>query len=197
MIGTLPASKLAPLDYRYALDAAMTLLPATAPPLLCCNAPALEAEVRQRIPQRATRHKATAALWIEPLHTTWRADLRRLSRSLAPGGTLVIVASQPLARLVPERRAWSEQPLGMRVRGLAPLWQTLRLAGFTLDRPHGMHSLHSIMMHMLSRQCERWGRPDLGDRLHFAARLQYRVHGPWATFATVTLRVARKDRPLC
>src|SRR5262249_40688321 len=39
----------APLDYRYALDAAMPALAGAGPPLVLCNVPELEHEVRQRV----------------------------------------------------------------------------------------------------------------------------------------------------
>lgn len=196
MIGTLPMIDLAPLDYRYALDAATTLLEHAAP-LLCCNVRALEAEARQRWPQARTQGSATAALWIEPLRTTWHADLKRLTRALPGNGTLVIVASQPLARLVPERRAWQAPPLGGAPGGITQLRRALRSAGYTFRATYGVHSALSIAINLLSRHCERCGYADLGDRLHYAARLRYRTDGRWAAFATVALLVARKEPRPC
>ena len=192
MIGTLPMCQLAPLEYRYALDAAATLLPAAS--VLCCNVPALEAEVRQRITDFRAAGAVTGALWVEPLHTTWRADLRRLTRSLAANGTLVIVASQPLARLVPERQRWNVQPLGLDPRGMLALRRSLGALGYRVEAVHGLHSALSIAINMISTQCERWQRPDLADRWHFAARLRYRAAGWHSILATVALIVARKER---
>src|SRR6185437_11514006 len=66
MIGTLPVSDRAPLDYRYALDAAASLLCGAGPALVLCQAGELRDEVRQRIPRWAAKESAAAALWVEP-----------------------------------------------------------------------------------------------------------------------------------
>lgn len=192
MIGTLPMRDLAPLEYRYALDAAATLLAAA--PLLCCNVPALEREARQRITDFRAAGAATSALWIEPLHTTWRADLQRVTRALPNNGTLVIVASQPLARLVPERQRWNVQALGLDLRGMWALRRALRSTGYRVTAVYGLHSALSIAINIISGQCERWQRPDLADRWHFAARLRYRAAGWHSILATVAFIVARKER---
>lgn len=192
MIGTHPVAFLAPLDYRCALDAAMPLLAEVRAPAVVCNVPQLLPEVRQRIPCWASGSTAEAALWVEPLVDTWRADLANLANGLTVGGTLVVVASRPIARVLPERRAWSGRPLGLHLSGIRCLRQALAQAGFLVEESHGFHSSVAIALGVLSRFVECVGRPDLGDRLHFASRLHYRVAGPLAPLSTVVLLPARK-----
>ena len=192
MIGTLPMVELAPLDYRYALDAARTIFPAHAAPQICCRLPELDGEVQQRF---GTATPSTGgALWIEPQATGWQTELSTLTQQLPPAAPLVVIMSQPLARLIPERRAWRGQALGMRLGGALALRQALRSAGLTINRSYGIHSPASIILSQFSHQVARWGRPDLGDRLHFAARLRYCTQSPLAAFATVALLVARRER---
>lgn len=194
MIGTLPMADLAPLDYRYALDAALTLLDRTGDLRVVCNLPALDREIRQRIAPAAPPVPASGALWVEPLATAWPAQLAALSEQLAPGATLALIASRPLARLIPERRTWQVKPLGTQLAGLSTLRRGLRQAGYRISAEYGMHSALSIGLSLLSQQLERRGRPDLGDRLHFAARLHYCKTGPQTVLATVALVQASKER---
>jgi hypothetical protein len=194
MIGTLPVVALAPLDYRYALDAAMAVLAHAEAPLVVCDAAELVGEVHQRVPHRAKIRPASAALWVEPLADTWQAELITLTDSLTSAATLAIVASRPLARILPERRAWGVQPLGLQLGGLGGLRRALSPAGFTLVESHGIHSVYAIGLNLLSRWMEHRGRADLGDRLHAAARLRYCTAGRLATLSTVALLIARKDR---
>lgn len=191
MIGTLPMCDLAPLDYRYALDATMPTL-AGHTVQVYCNVPALEGEIRQRLPRQATVNAVTAALWVEPLVSTWAAEIDTLTRQLPAGAPLVVVASRPLARLLPERRSWNGRPLCMGLGGVCRLRHALALAGFRVAAVHGIHSLYAIALNILSRQIERRGRPDGGDRLHFAARLHYRAPSPLAAMSTVALLFAHK-----
>lgn len=191
MIGTLPMAALAPLDYRYALDAARTLFAPQATPMIRCNLAELDAEVHQRF-ARESAAMEQGILWIEPLAVSWRAELNDLTERLPPGAPLVVIMSQPLARMVPERRSWSGTPVGMQLSGINQLLEALRSAGLRIEARHGIHSVASIVLSQVSRQAARLGRPDLGDRLHFAARLRYCAHGPLAALATVGLVVARK-----
>ena len=192
MIGSYPVSELAPLDYRYALDAAMTRLAGSSATLILCQVPQLSAEVRQRLPEKGLAEPASSALWVEPLCNGWRGDLGFLMTSLPIGAPLVVLASCPLARLLPERRGWPGQPLCLRVGGAQRLQQEMRQAGFVIEARYGFHTLISIGLNSMSRQLERFGRPDLGDRLHFTARLHYVVTAPWDTFSMVALLVGRK-----
>ncbi|HEX9440301.1 MAG TPA: hypothetical protein VF909_11495 [Roseiflexaceae bacterium] len=193
MIGTHPMANLAPLDYRYALDAAMPLLAGKTPPILRCNLPELEREVRQRIPDWAGASVARAGLWIEPLADTWQAELQALASALPASAPLVVVASRPLARLLPERRSWGGQPLGFRPGGISRLRRGLRGAGLVLEASYGIHSAVAIGLNALSWQLAHLGRPDLADRIHFAARLRYCAEGPLAVLSTVALLIARKE----
>lgn len=207
MIGVLPVSDLARPGLRYALDAALALLASTpGAPLVRCGCPDLAAEVRQRLPVQAPAMPAPAALWVEPAATDWQAELASLAAALAPGATLVIVASRPLARRLPERgravaplrsasraTAPAAAPLGLRIGGIDRLRRACTRAGFRIAAVYGIHSALAIGLNLLGLLAERLGRPDLGDRLHVAARLRYCTAGPLAPVATVALIIARKE----
>jgi len=193
VIGTLPVHDLAPLDYRYALDAAMPLVANEGVPIVRCTVPALAAEVQQRLPRWSEDQDAPAALWVEPLAENWKAELDSLAAALRPGGALVVVASRPLARLLPERRDWPGEPLGSQPGGVRRLRRALRRKGMVLESEFGMHTLLAIALNLISRQAARWGRPDLGDRLGFAARLRYCTAGPLGPLSTVAMLVARRE----
>lgn len=191
MIGTLPMRALAPLDYRYALDAARTLIRSDQS-CVRCDVPELIDEVIQRFPHRS-KTPTHGALWIEPLRRSWRATLAALAADLPPGAPLIIIASRPLARLIPERRGWSGDPLGMRLRGITLLQQALTRSGVVMTDHYGIHSLTAIATSMIGQQLDRIGRPDLADRFGFAARLRYCTAGPIRSLSTVALIVARKE----
>ncbi|HEX5415937.1 MAG TPA: hypothetical protein VFZ25_09750 [Chloroflexota bacterium] len=205
MIGTTPVSHLAPLDYRYALDAAAALLGGQPPAAVYCNVAALGEEARQRFPgvdltppppsSCDGKGGSRAVLWIEPTVDSWQTELATIAAEVPAGGTLVVVASRPLARLLPERRGWRGDPLGSRPRGIATLYRGLRDAGFVVAESHGVHSLKAIGLSALGARCERLGRPELGDRLRFAARRAYRDGGILQPLATVALLAARKAAP--
>jgi hypothetical protein len=191
MIGAVPVAALAPLEYRYALDAAMPLL-ATLPRLYVrCDEPALQAEVKQRIPSSAPLALASGALWIEPQTSNWRMTLDSLA-ALPTGAPLVVVASRPLARLLPERRAWPSEPLGLSPRGLTRLRRGLAAVGFSIEAAHGLHTLPAMLLGLLGGLCQRGGRPQTADRFHFAARRHYHGAGWPAAPATVSLLIARR-----
>lgn len=191
MIGSLPSARLAPLEYRYALDAAMALL-AGAAPLTVCHVAALWPELQQRVPNAPSSH-ANAAVWVEPQAHSWNGELDGLMRGLSSNATLLVVASQPLARLLPERRGWDDDPLGMRVGGMRALLRGLARAGFGVRERHGLHGIESIALNALAAQAARRGRTALADRLGFAARLRYRSAGRTAGLGTVALLVARRE----
>lgn len=192
MIGNRPVATLAPLDYRYALDAAMTVVAGQHTPALVCVVPDLVDEARQRLPHTVDVQDCHAAIWIEPQVTSWRAELAKLTQGLAPDARLALIVSRPLARFLPEYRTWQSQPLGFQMDGLRKMRRALLDAGFALEAQYGIHTLIAVGLSLLSHQMERFGRPDLADRLHFAARLRYCVTGPLAVGATVTLLIARR-----
>lgn len=193
MIGTLPVSERAPLDYRYALDAAASLLSNAGPSLVLCQANELVAEVRQRIPRWGTKESATAALWVEPRAKGWQAEVETLQNALPGGAPLVIVMSRPFAQIVLERRGWTQPALGLQVGGIERVRRALVRAGFTLEASHGIHSVAAMALNVIGQRCERLGRPELGDRLQFAARRRYRVTGFAEGLSTVALLVARQE----
>lgn len=189
MVGTIPLFQQAPLDYKYALDAAMTTLAGKAAPWVVCAVPQLAAEVRQRLPHWALG-QASAALWVEPQHGTWRAEIAQFAQTLAPGAPLVIIAARPLARLLPERKVWADRALGLEFYGLGDLKRGLHTAGFLLEAEYGIHSISAIGLSLIGQQMERRGHPKVGDRLHFASRLAYCQSGWLANWATVALLFA-------
>lgn len=192
--GFLPVSRLAPLDYRYALDAALALL-GDAAPMVRCDQPELAAECAQRgaplQPVARVAHPC-ATLWVEPQRTNWRLTLEQLAAALPAGARLAVVAARPLARLLPERRTWSGAALGLRPGGMAQLRLGLYQAGLRITAVYGVHSPVAIGLNSLGGLLARAGRPDLGDRLEFAARLRYLARGWAAPLATVALILAHK-----
>ncbi len=187
MYGTLPTYALVPLDYRRALDAAAALLAPRGPALLRCDCAELAPEVGQRFPVVA----GAGALWVEPV-AGWRLALAELALALPPGELLVVVASQPLARALPERRGWGSDALGLRPGGLARLRAALRDAGLQPRAQFGFHGPAAVALSLLSRLAERAGRPALGDRLLAAARLAYVERPPFAALGTVAVLAAEK-----
>jgi hypothetical protein len=193
MIATRSTAVPPPLEYRCALDAAMTVLSGPQSPLVLSQMPALDGEIDQRLPWRDWPERAGAALWVEPLRQSWRAELRSLARALPGGAPLVVVVSRPLARLLPARPLASDAPLGLACGGVGKLRRALHRSGFGLEGEYGLHTPLAVCLHQLGSQLDRLGRPDLGDRLHFAARKRYRVAGPWASCCTVGLLFARRE----
>jgi len=192
MIGTLPTWDLAAREYRYALDAVMPSLTGKGTPVVCCRVPALAAEVRQRLIRGTEEAQAHVALWLEPLADDWQTELGALAAAMAGDGLLLVIASRPLARLLPERRDWPGGALGLRPGGIGRLRRALGQRGFAVEVEYGVHTLSAIGLNLLGQQAARWGRPDLGDRLGFAGRLRYCTAGPMASLSTVALLVARK-----
>jgi hypothetical protein len=187
-IGTLPVYSLAPLEYRYALDAAMSVIGNNDEILVRCAEPALLGELRNRIPVWQESGAADAGLWVEPQLDAWREDLK----SLAECDSLVLVVSRPLARLIPE--GWKAGSLGMRPGGVGRLIRALQNAGFVVDSQYGIHTLASIGLNFLSRFANVFGRPDLADRLGFSARLHYCTDGSLRSASTVALILAHRQR---
>jgi hypothetical protein len=192
-IGTVPMWSRAPLEYRTALDAALSLVTGPAAPVVHCQVPELAAEASQRLPNAAEIDSAQTILWIEPLAVNWQDQLERLLEQLDRGGLLVILASRGPARWLPERQGWPEQPLGLQIGGLGRLRRSLRQNGLSLERELGFHTGRSVIGSLLGKVVDRLGYPDLGDRLAAAARLYYASSGPWAAVSTVVLLVAHRE----
>jgi hypothetical protein len=182
-----------PLDYCYALDGARLALADGGTPLILCRIAQLDDEIRRRFSATTGNDIPGGALWVEPQRSDWFADLAALSRTLTSNATLAVIASQPLARMLPERRAWAGAPIGMRPGGISALRRALRRAGFQLSVQYGLHVPLAIGTSLLGQIAQRLGRPDIGDRLHFAARARYCVTGAQAAFGTVALLVAKKE----
>lgn len=189
---TYQRADVAPLEYRYALDAAMPVVAGRNSPMVLCNVPQLESEVRQRLSHISEPQLAMAGLWIEPLRGSWMNDLEKIQHTLNCNSPLIILASRPLANLLPERKSWTGRPLGTHLRGLSNLSQALLESGFVLESNYGVHSIWAIALSLVSRTVDLCGRPDLGDRLQFAARLHYCIRGPLAGLSTLALIFARR-----
>ncbi len=184
----------APHEYRYALDAAMSVLAQPRTTAVWCDTTYLEAEVRRRLPNWADVGVATSALWIEPQRSLWRTRLATLAAALPNNAPLVVIAPRPLAGRIPERHGWSKDVLGLRLGELHSLLRALRTFGFHISATYGVHSALSIGLNILGQLAERYSRPDLGDRFHFAARLRYCTSSPFAGISTLALLLARKER---
>jgi len=194
MIESLPMVSLAPLDYRYALDAAMSVLGGKRAPLVICNAAEIAGEVRQRIPSAPNPALPDAGRGFEPLSSSWQQELATIAQKLPPGAPLVIIASRPLARWLPERRGWARQALGLRAGGVGQLRRALPKVGLRPRALFGVHSGLSVVLGGAGGLAQRFGHPELGDRLHFAARLNYCVADPFSALATVALFFAQKEQ---
>ncbi|MCG8352018.1 MAG: hypothetical protein MI924_29990 [Chloroflexales bacterium] len=188
------AAELAPLDYRYALDAAMTMLAPTGPPHVYNNLPQLEDEVRWRIPLPAETIQASGILWIEPLPGVWLHELERLVQALSLGAPLVVVASLRRAQSLIECRSWEWRALGFQPRGIRRLEQALRQAGLRIEASYGFHTQIADRLAKLGQLVARCGHPGLGDQLHFRAHLQYYSQNLRNAHATVALLLARKEQ---
>lgn len=183
---------LAPLEYRYALDAATPIVAKRNSPRVICNVPQLESEIRQRLSYDDEARLAAAGLWIEPLAKTWMSELTQIQYALEENAPLVILASRPMANLLPERNSWTASPLGTQPAGLLKLRQALLKSDFVLDAVYGIHSILAIALNFLSRTAECCGRPDMGDRLQFTARVHYCLQGSLASLSTLALIFARR-----
>jgi len=196
MIGYLPRYTQSILDYRYALDAAMVSLYRFDAVLVRCHKASLQAEVSQRLLAKEGRNGGMAGLWIEPLVATWEKDLQEFQSSLSRGSLLVIIASRPLARLLPVADHTTPS-MGMTVGGMRRLRQGLQKADFCVESCYGVHTLNSIVWNQAGLWASRWHRPDIGDRLQFAARLRYHATGRSAFLSTLALLFAYKGEGAC
>jgi hypothetical protein len=97
-----------------------------------------------------------------------------------------------MANLLSERKSWTGKPLGTQFKGLPKLYRALLRSGFILEKSYGIHSILAISLNLMSQTAARCGRPDLGDRLQFAAQLRYCTSGSLATLSTLALLFARK-----
>lgn len=186
-----------PLEYRFALDASMPCLYQAGAVQVICHQKELVSEVSLRLPNQHVNDpgaQASAALWVEPDAASWESDLHCFESLLTQGSLLIIIASQLTARLLPERRNWSGNPLGFQPGGLNSLRLGLKRTGFTLIDRYGIHSITAIGFNLLSRWAGFVGRADLEDRLHFAARQRYLTSGPTARLASLALLFARREQ---
>lgn len=193
MIGRLPLTYLPPLEYRWALDAAMLLFHSSGPLYVICHIPALKAVIDQQLPEFSSGMRYRNGLWVEPMRDSWYEDLQEFSTKLVAGSTLVLLTSQPMARWLSERHSWFGSPLGLQFFGLVRLKYALQKKGFLRFERYGLHGLTSIWLNNLAYWAEVQGRPDVADRLRFSGRLRYLQQGPLAVMSTVALGFYRKN----
>ncbi len=184
--GIRPGASAAPHEYGAALDAAAMICGRHAQ--IVCDEPQLAGDISQRW-QPGSAHGA--AIYVEPMAATWRTALAGLANDVAPDAPLVLLASSPLARALPERAGWSADALGLRPGGLrAPLGQ-LRHAGFRIISRHLFHTVTSVLVLTCARLAARLGWPARADSLEFLARAWYRSERRLA-LGTVELIVLRR-----
>ncbi len=193
MRGILPVVTLSPLEYRYALDAAMPVLAANPGPYIICNSFLFREELRQRLSLTTETERPQIGLWVEPLTRSWETDLHTFQKSLPVGAPLIVVTSRPLARIIPERRnSPFESALGLQPVGIYSLRKALKKAGFALETTYGIHTLTSIGINFLSQPANRFRLFALSDRLLYKSKLHYCMTGPLSSFSTVGLIFAKK-----
>lgn len=176
----------APLEYRYALDVAAMWLWQEPHVALICNEKALETDILQRFPVQTKFSKAQTLLWIEPMHETWQSQAQAIFKQLSPGSTLVIMATSPLGRLIPERHDWAPNALGMSWRGLKQIKTEVRSHGFEISQAVGIHSLWAIVANIGGRLAASLGYEGCRDQCEVYARRWY-VATEWLIPATITL----------
>lgn len=191
-IGALPVYDLAPLEYRFALDAAVSVIGYRDDILVQCGQSILLPEVRNRIPPLQVSPPAGAGLWIEPQVGSWKDDLEAFQK-LEPPATLAIIASMPLARFMEEWkvRRGETKALSIRIGGLSDLCRALLNAGFEIQSHYGIHTIQAIGLNFISRWASSLGYSALSDRLLFKARLKYCTTGMFKNLSTVALILAR------
>lgn len=194
MYGSLPAYHLAPPAFRLALDAAAALLGPRAAPLLRCDADGLAGELASRFVGAPVR-PAGAAVWAEPQRAGWPGALAELLGELRPGAPLLVVLSQPAARLIAPRAAGG-RALGLAWGGSARLLAALHAAGASLEARYGFQTPAALGLARLAALAELAGRPGLADRLGAAARLLPPAVGRAGGLAAVGLIVARTPERL-
>jgi hypothetical protein len=189
-----------PLDYRVALDAIAPSVQLAGRPVVVCNLPALEDELRLRSLAGPVPTLSSVAVWIEPMQETWKSELEQLTARISNRGSLFVIYSRPLARLIPERQRWDDDAVGIRISGFSRLRRALIRAGFQIRNEYGFHGVQSISLNMAGKIAGFFRRDDLVDRLEFASRLRYCSSGLLAGVSTVALIEAVKsgnvgDRP--
>jgi hypothetical protein len=189
--GDLPSGSTVPLEYRLALDSAMPFLTSSGTPRVICHGAWLETEVHLRV-SIPTTNGVGGVLWVEPQAESFGTELAALSKGLLAGARVAVVASRPLARLLPECRRWGGNPLGYRPFGIGKLRAGLERSGFKVESNYGIHSVSAIAINLLGGVCERLGKSAVADRLHFSARLHYLTTGPLAMLTTTALLLATK-----
>lgn len=145
-----------PHEYHNALDALPSFVAMDSVRWVCGSA-----ELRPLLQARLSSNNETSierksVVWVEP----------QVGEGVPEAGErLIVIASLPLMRLVPERRGWGDAPMGgWRVKKM------LRRAGWGISAEYRFHTLTSILLNTLAG---RMGQTARADRWRFAARLRY------------------------
>jgi len=171
-MAAVPIYKLAPLEYRVALDVVSVWLAPHCPLRLCCEQPALLPEIGQRL-SFTFLPPWKSGLWLEPQQRDWQETLGEFSKLLPRGARLAVLLSLPLARCLPERRSWSGHALGGKLNGLHNFCLALSKEGFGIEALQGLHTSQAILGNIAVQVARKLGMLALGDRLEFATRINY------------------------
>ena len=172
-----------PQEYRIAADALASFIEIDKSSMLC-ESDALRGLVAAPLPLQTS---PASIVWLEPQATTW---VQRLDQ-IRTAQRLLVIASRPLAKHIPERTAWVDQPLGVYRDGLRQLRQGLQSIGRPVVAEYGFHTVTSILINRCATLLSAVGQSARADRWHFTARLHYATQGLLANFSTVALLVCQ------
>jgi hypothetical protein len=131
-----------------------------------------------------------ALAWIEPQARQTRLQVQ-LSRALAPGGRLYLLAGGPLAPFLAERRSRLVPAVG--VLTAATLLRLLRQAGLRVERQLGWHGPQAAAWFWAACLLGRAGRYGWRDRCLFAMHRAMLVRGPARPIVALRAIVAVKE----
>ena len=170
-----------PLEYQIALDVLPSFVSMSETGWIC-QVDAFYPELQNRLPHVPAPQYL---VWIEPQMAEPLPSLNNIQR-------LILIASRPLARILPERKAWQDDSVGLRWRGTSRFQQPLRQEGWHAVATHHFHTLQSIILNRASEQLTRIGQPARADRWQFAARQRYATSN--RAIATASLFVYERSR---
>jgi hypothetical protein len=164
-------------EYINALDALPSFVDLRAVQLIC-QTQQLDPLVLHYFPSNIQQPNQT--VWLEP-------QIGEPLPNLSDSQRLAIIMARPLARLLPERRGWTDAPLGFQWKGSVWLRRQMRGAGWRFSAEYRFHTLRSVVLNGMGHLCERFERPAQADRWQFAARQQYIAQPP--AIATLSLLI--------
>lgn len=138
-------------------------------------------------PDRPVSQAWGGAVWLEPQRRGWQHELDLISHALPQGGLLSIVLSLPLARI---DRAALPTALGIHPISLWRLRASLHERGFSVERAFGFGTIWATFTDWVGVRL-RTQRPDLSDRLRYAARRGFATRRATLPFAAIGLLETR------